>query len=161
MPAVRHNLHLPPPPSCLPLPCLDASALLLLGTEYCRKSRSLDLGLSDLVELVGQKTGLYGSPPPTGTDSSHKHSHTHAFLVYQQISCSVTLGHISLQWRHSAAIATSLAKNIRPPHLDLFNYTLISSPVLSCPSAYVATSLSYSLLWHDTYPLLLTADTSQ
>ena len=39
----------------IPLP-----ALIIIGTEYVRKSSGVDTGLSDLVDRVGLQTGLYG-----------------------------------------------------------------------------------------------------
>ena len=35
-------------------------ALIIIGTEYVRKSSGVDTGLSDLVDRVGLQTGLYG-----------------------------------------------------------------------------------------------------
>ena len=35
-------------------------ALIIIGTEYVRKSSGVDTGLSDLVDRVGVQTGLYG-----------------------------------------------------------------------------------------------------
>ena len=35
-------------------------ALIIIGTEYVRRSSGVDTGLSDLVDRVGLQTGLYG-----------------------------------------------------------------------------------------------------
>ena len=48
------------------IPLFPSPALLILGTEFTARSSRLDLGLSDLVDRVGQQTGLYGTPIPPG-----------------------------------------------------------------------------------------------
>lgn len=64
-PFIYPNPLLPHPPNDSP-PLPSPPALLILGKEYTARSTRLDLGLSDLVDRVGQQTGLYGTPAPAG-----------------------------------------------------------------------------------------------
>ena len=55
------------------------AALYILGTEYCKAGASVNKGLSDLLERVGQQSGLFGpSPTPTSTPSAPSASHPSA-----------------------------------------------------------------------------------
>ena len=65
----HHHYHSPSHSHTTHHTATTHQALHILGTEYCSRSTSssVDLGLADLVDKVGQQTGLYGPHAPEGT----------------------------------------------------------------------------------------------
>jgi hypothetical protein len=86
------------------------AALYILGTEYCKAGASVNKGLSDLLERVGQQSGLFGpSPTPTSTPSAPSASHPSAGDHFYNLSHLHFLPPLSLPFTPSPCISLTSA----------------------------------------------------